>query len=61
MQLGDEVIHEGRVLVLRGLDPMSVADGCAEVEDPATGEYARVPIAGLAPAPLAAPVSASSG
>jgi hypothetical protein len=47
MNLGDIVIHDGRELVLRGLDPMGVAGGRAEVEDPATHECWRVPIAEL--------------
>jgi hypothetical protein len=61
MQLGDEVIHDGRVLVLRGLDPMSVVDGRAEVEDPATGEWARVPIAEVLPSLPGDRVSRGSG
>jgi hypothetical protein len=51
MNLGDIVIHDGRELVLRGLDPMSVAGGRAEVEDPTTHECWRVPIAELEPPP----------
>ena len=60
MRLGEEVIHDGQRLVLRGLDPMSVADGRAEVEDPETGERAFVPIAELSPA-LPAGVSSPAG
>jgi len=37
MRIGDPVIHQGRVLTLRGLDPMSVTERRAEVEDPDTG------------------------
>ena len=60
MRLGEHVIHDGRLLVLLGLDPMSVADGRAEVEDPETGARAFVPIAELSP-PLAAGVSSPPG
>jgi hypothetical protein len=62
MNLGDIVIHDGRELVLRGLDPMSVVGGRAEVEDPRTHECWRVPIAELELAPPPdAPVSARKG
>ena len=43
MQIGDLVTYDGAVYVLRGLDPMSVPDRQAELEDPATGERVRVP------------------
>ena len=42
MQIGDNVIHRGRVLVLLGHDPMSVPDRYAQVEDPETGERFQV-------------------
>ena len=45
MQIGDLVTYDGAVYVLRGLDPMSVPDRRAELEDPATGERVRVPLA----------------
>ncbi|HET7566361.1 MAG TPA: hypothetical protein VFJ91_00085 [Gaiellaceae bacterium] len=61
MQLGEKVIHGGRVLVLRGLDPMSVADGRAEVEDPDTGKRVLVPLAELEPAPPGGHVSGRTG
>jgi hypothetical protein len=61
MRLGEEVIHDGRLLVLRGLDPMSVADGRAEVEDPATGQRALVPIAELSLTRPGGPVSSPAG
>jgi hypothetical protein len=51
MQIGDEVIHHGRVLVLRGIEPMSVPMRRAEVEDPVTGERLVVPLDELEPAP----------
>ena len=45
MQIGDLVTYDGAVYVLRGLDPMSVPDRRAELEDPATGGRVRVPLA----------------
>jgi hypothetical protein len=51
MRIGDEVIYHGRVLVLRGLEPMSVPARRAEVEDPVTGERLVVPLDELEPAP----------
>ena len=53
MRIGDEVIYHGRVLVLRGLEPMSVPARRAEVEDPVTGERLVVPLDDLEPAPPA--------
>jgi hypothetical protein len=44
LRIGDEVIYHGRVLVLRGLEPMSVPTRRAEVEDPVTGERFFVPV-----------------
>jgi hypothetical protein len=43
MRIGDPVSHHGRLLILRGLDPMSVPERLAEVEDPETGERFHVP------------------
>jgi len=51
LRIGDEVIYHGRVLVLRGLEPMSVPARRAEVEDPVTGERLFVPLEELEPAP----------
>ena len=51
LRIGDEVIYHGRVLVLRGLEPMSVPMRRAEVEDPDTGERLVVPLDELVPAP----------
>jgi hypothetical protein len=51
MRIGDLVIHNGRLLVLLGHDPMSVPDRQAEVADPSTGERLVVPLAELRPAP----------
>jgi hypothetical protein len=51
MELGDLVIYCGRTCYLRGLDPMSLPDRLAELEDAATGDRLSAPIADLAPAP----------
>jgi hypothetical protein len=45
MRIGDLVTYQGTQYVLRGLDPMSVPDRQAELEDPVTGERVRVPLA----------------
>ncbi len=45
MKIGDLVLYQGRPYVLRGLDPMSVSDRRAELEDPESGERIRVPLA----------------
>jgi hypothetical protein len=47
MQIGDTVTYEGRLFVLRGIDPMGVPDRRAELEDTETGEVIRVPVAEL--------------
>ena len=51
MRIGDYVIHQGRLLVLLGHDPMSVPARRAEVVDPHTGERFFVPLDELVPAP----------
>jgi hypothetical protein len=38
MEIGDAVIYRGRSCVLRGLDPMSVDDRRALLEDAETGQ-----------------------
>jgi hypothetical protein len=38
MEIGDLVNYRGRAYVLRGLDPMSVDERRAHLEDPSTGE-----------------------
>ncbi len=43
MEIGDLVIYNGCAYVLRGLDPMSVHDRRAELEDPESGERLSVP------------------
>ena len=49
MNIGDPVLYQGRRYYLRGLDPMSVPDRCAVVEDAETGVEERVPVAELEP------------
>jgi hypothetical protein len=48
MRIGDLVTYEGKQYVLCGLEPMSVPERRAEIEDPATGERLVVPFATLA-------------
>jgi hypothetical protein len=45
MEIGSDVIYKGKLFVLRGLEPMSVPDRRAEVEDPESGELFSVPMA----------------
>jgi hypothetical protein len=45
MEIGDNVIYNGKCYVLRGLEPMSVPDRRAELEDPESGELISVPVA----------------
>ena len=51
MRIGDLVSYHGTQYVLRGLDPMSVPDRRAELEDPATGKRVRVPLSEVEDAP----------
>ena len=44
MQIGSLVTHKGRPYYLRGLDPMSVSDRQAELEDAFTGARVFVPL-----------------
>ena len=44
MKIGELVLHEGRRYYLRGLDPMSVSDRQAELEDAFTGARVSVPL-----------------
>ena len=48
MEIGDLVTYNGKSYVLRGLEPMSVPDRRAELEDPENGELFAVPFALLA-------------
>jgi hypothetical protein len=43
MRIGDPVLYDGKLFVLRGMEPMSVDERKAELEDPETGERLRVP------------------
>ena len=49
MEIGDLVIWKGRAYVLRGLEPMSVPDRRAELEDVETGEHIVVPLTEVSP------------
>ena len=49
MRIGDHVIYRGTRYILRGLEPMSVPDRRADVEDVETGEVIRVPVSELTP------------
>jgi hypothetical protein len=51
MKIGDLVLHEGRRYYLRGLDPMSVPDRQAFLEDAFTGEARMVPVDQIEPVP----------
>ena len=45
MEIGDHVTWNGKTWVLRGLEPMSVPERHAHLEDTVTGERARAPLA----------------
>jgi hypothetical protein len=47
MRIGDLVFYQGRPYYLRGLDPMSVPDRQAFLEDAFTGEERTAPVAEL--------------
>ena len=49
MAIGDLVLHCGRRYTLLGIDPMSVTERQAELEDLESGERVRVPIEELEP------------
>ncbi len=51
MKIGDPVLHQGRRYFLRGLDPMSVPNRRAMLEDAQTGEETTAPITELEPCP----------
>ena len=42
MRIGDQVLYDGRLYVLRGVEPMSVDERKCEIEDPETGERLKV-------------------
>jgi hypothetical protein len=50
MELGDLVIYCGRTCYLRGLEPISVPDRLAELEDAATGDRLSAPLEQIEPA-----------
>jgi hypothetical protein len=54
MEIGDVVTYEGREYVLRGLDPMSVENRRADLEDLRTGERIWVRLSELDEEPPAA-------
>ena len=47
MAIGDHVLYNGRRYLLIGIDPMSVTDRRAELEDLETCERVRVPLDAL--------------
>ena len=49
VEIGDLVTYLDRAYVLRGLEPMSVPDRRAELEDPETGELVMAPLAEVLP------------
>lgn len=51
MAIGDLVLFNGRRYFLRGIDPMSVSDREALLEDAETGELVRVPFDEVEEAP----------
>ena len=51
LQIGDFVTWRGRLWVLRGIDPMSVAAHRAELEECSTGERLQAPFEELSAAP----------
>ncbi len=44
MKIGDLVLYQGRTYYLRGLDPMSVPNRRALLEDAQTGEEVFAPV-----------------
>ena len=44
MEIGDPVLYEGRLHYLRGLDPMSVPERRAQLEDAETSVLLWVPL-----------------
>jgi hypothetical protein len=51
MKIGDLVTYQGRAYVLCGLEPMSVPDRRAELEDPESGDHIFVPFEEVQDAP----------
>lgn len=50
-QIGGFVTWRGRLCVLRGIDPMSVAERRADLEECVSGERLRPPFHELSPGP----------
>ena len=57
MELGSAVTYRGRVCVLRGLDPMSVDERRALLEDELTGDRFWVPLQDVEEPPFPGPVA----
>jgi hypothetical protein len=57
MELGNAVTYRGRVCVLRGLDPMSVDERRALLEDELTGDRFWVPLQEVEEPPCPDPVA----
>jgi hypothetical protein len=51
MRIGDLVLYLGRPYYLRGLDPMSVPNRQAFLEDALTGEELTAPVEEIEPGP----------
>jgi hypothetical protein len=51
MKIGDLVLHDGRHYYLRGLDPMSVPERQAFLEDASTWEPRTAPVDEIEPVP----------
>jgi len=60
MKIGCDVIYKGKRYVLRGLEPMSVPDRRAEVEDPESGELFSLPVALIQESPRRRGLSAET-
>jgi hypothetical protein len=50
VNIGDQVLYDGRVYVLRGLDPMSVPNRTVLLEDALEGGLIRAPLDDIEPA-----------
>ena len=55
MKIGDLVLYLGRHYYLRGLDPMSVPNRQAFLEDAVTGKERTAPVEIIEPGPSGAP------
>ena len=49
VKIGDHVLYDGRLYVLRGLDPMSVPNRDAVLEDALEGGLIRAPLEDVEP------------